>query len=75
VLTVVAPRRPWLWALAIGIWIPAETIMRQHSLGSLMMLLVLAFPFGGAYAGVAVRRVLSPVRIGGRGREIIKATK
>ena len=47
----IAPQRPWLLALAVGIWIPLNAILHQHSLDSLMMLAVLAFPLAGAYAG------------------------
>lgn len=59
VFGLVGPQRPWLWALAIGIWIPLHAIARNLSLGSLGMLVVLAFPFAGAYAGMAIRRVLA----------------
>jgi hypothetical protein len=57
-LAIIAPKRPWMWVLAVGIWIPAHAILRRHSLGSLGMLAVLAFPFAGAYAGMAARRML-----------------
>lgn len=50
------PGRPWLWALAIGIWIPLGAVLRSHSIGSIMMLVVLVFPLAGAYAGMALRR-------------------
>ena len=53
------PQRPWLWALAIGIWIPLFAIVRTPAAGSLVMLVVLAFPLAGAYAGMAVRRVIA----------------
>jgi len=53
-----APQRPWLWALMIGLWIPLHAIASQHSVASLGMLLVLAFPFAGAYAGTALRTYL-----------------
>jgi hypothetical protein len=56
----VDPARAWLWALALGIWIPALNIAMHHNYGSL---LVLAFAFGGAYAGALARKVL--VRSGG----------
>jgi hypothetical protein len=49
-----APRQPWLWALAIGLWIPVQAIARAHNYGSL---LVLAFAFAGAYAGMALRKL------------------
>jgi hypothetical protein len=57
VLGFVAPRQPWLWALAIGIWIPLHSVARSRSAGSLAMLIVLLFPFAGACAGMALRRV------------------
>jgi hypothetical protein len=56
VLGLIAPRRPWLWALAVGIWIPLHVVARSLRPGSLGMLIVLAFPFAAACAGMAVRR-------------------
>ena len=47
------PKRPWLWALALGIWIPLLGIARHQNYGSL---LALAFSFAGAYVGMAIRR-------------------
>jgi hypothetical protein len=55
---LIAPVRPWRWALLVGIWIPAHMLMRTGSPRSLIMLIVLAFPIAGAYAGMAVRRVM-----------------
>jgi hypothetical protein len=60
-LGLIGPRRPWLWALGIGVWVPGYIILRQvasHSitLGSASYLVILAFPMAGAYAGMAVRR-------------------
>ncbi len=54
----IAPRQPWRFALAVGLWIPMLAIVRSSSPQSLAMLLVLAFPFAGAYAGMALRRSL-----------------
>jgi hypothetical protein len=51
-----APTRPWLWALAIGVWIP---IFGNVLAGNFASLLVLVFPFAGAYAGKAGRKMLS----------------
>ena len=48
------PRRPWLWALAIGLWIPLFALLRTHAAGSLAMFVVMAFPLAGAYAEVGV---------------------
>jgi hypothetical protein len=56
---LVAPRRVWVWAIAVGIWIPAYAIARTPSMGSVAMLVVLAFPLAGAYAGLAVCRVVA----------------
>ena len=61
VLGFIGPQRPWLWALAIGIWIPLHAMVRTQSPGSVVMLAVLAFPLVGAYAGMAARGVLRPV--------------
>ncbi len=55
-LGATARRRPWLIALAVGAWIPAYAILHGQNYGSL---LVLAFAFAGAYAGTAIRRVLT----------------
>jgi hypothetical protein len=55
-LGLLGPRRPWAWALLVGIWIPAYAIARAPSLSALAMLLVLLFPLAGAYAGMVVRR-------------------
>lgn len=56
-LGLVAPRRPWLWAVAVGVWIPVHAFATSPHPASLMMLIVLAFPFAGACAGMALRRV------------------
>ena len=53
-----APRRPWRWALASGIWISIFAIFRSSSPGALVMLIVVVFPLAGAYAGAATRRAL-----------------
>ncbi len=59
VLGFLGPSRPWLWALAVGSWIPLLSIVRTHSYSSL---LVLAITFAGSYAGMAIRRWLWPSR-------------
>jgi HAAS len=51
-LTLLGHRRPWLIALAVGIWIPLHDIYLSHDP---RMLVVLLIPFLGAYAGWAVR--------------------
>src|SRR4051812_44914857 len=52
---LMAPARPGLWSLAVGIWIPAHAMVQHPDAQSLAMLLVLVFPLAGAYAGLAVR--------------------
>ncbi len=54
----IAPRQPWRWALAVGVWIPVVAVARSASLQAFAMLIVLAFPLAGAYAGMALRRAL-----------------
>jgi hypothetical protein len=51
------PNRPWLWALAIGLWIPVYGIVVASNYGSLLAIL---FAFAGAYAGMAGRKTLLP---------------
>jgi hypothetical protein len=51
-LTLLGHRRPWLIALAVGLWIPLHDIYLTHDY---KMVLVLLFPLVGAYAGWAVR--------------------
>jgi hypothetical protein len=60
-LTLFGHRKPWLIALAIGIWIPLHDIYVSHDL---RMLLVLLFPLVGAYGGwlvrLGIRKTLHP---------------
>jgi len=51
-LTLLGGKRPWLIALAVGIWIPLHDMVLSHDL---RMLAVLLIPFAGAYAGWALR--------------------
>ena len=56
---VLYPARPWLWALAVGVWIPVSGIVREFNYASL---LALVFSFAGAYAGAVVRKKSVPAR-------------
>ncbi|MSP14442.1 MAG: hypothetical protein EXR62_16000 [Chloroflexi bacterium] len=56
-LGLLGAKRPWLWALVGGIWIPLFAILNSHNFTSL---LVLVFAFAGAYGGWAVRKVVRP---------------
>jgi hypothetical protein len=64
VIGFIGSERPWLWALAIGVWIPLHALVRAQSPDSLTMLLALTFPYAGACAGLLARRRhdASPVR-------------
>ena len=53
-LTLLGYRRPWLMALAVGLWIPLHDIFISHDW---RMLLVLLIPQVGAYAGWAAHQV------------------
>ncbi|HKN66501.1 MAG TPA: hypothetical protein VJW73_09505 [Gemmatimonadaceae bacterium] len=58
ILGALAPRRPWIIALAVGVWIPIFGILARGNYGSL---LALAVAVAGAYAGALLRRVMLPV--------------
>jgi hypothetical protein len=51
-LTLLGHRKPWLIALAVGLWIPLHGIYLSHDF---RLLLVLIFPLVGAYGGWVVR--------------------
>jgi hypothetical protein len=54
---LVGRTRPWLWALAVGAWIPLRAVVNG---GAWSMLFVLAIPLAGAYAGSGLRRLAGP---------------
>jgi len=60
-LALIGYHRPWLLALAVGIWIPLHGIIVAHSFGSIIALVI---AFVGAYAGWGVRaginRIIHP---------------
>lgn len=56
ILTFLGYRRPWLIALAVGLWVPLRALV---SSADLSMVLVLIFPFLGAYAGYFIRSFAS----------------
>jgi HAAS domain-containing protein len=51
-LTLLGHRKPWLIALAVGLWIPLHDIYLSHDF---LLLLVLLFPLVGAYGGWVIR--------------------
>jgi hypothetical protein len=58
-LAFVAPKRPWVWALAVGVWIPLLGVVRTGNYGSIVALVVALV---GAYGGMALRNAVAPVR-------------
>ena len=52
----VYPRLAWLWALALGAWIPLFNIVTARNFGSLLALVV---AFMGSYVGRGVRNLIS----------------
>ncbi len=61
-LGLIGPRQPWLWALGIGIWIPAHQFVQHPTLGSALGgCVILAIPMAGAYVGMAVRRAVAAI--------------
>jgi len=51
IIGLLVEKRPWLYALAVGLWLPLWYILTTHNLS---MLIVLAFPFVGVYVGWAL---------------------
>jgi hypothetical protein len=60
-MALLVPRRPWLWAIAIWISLPAWNVAKAGALQPAMAawLIVLAFPMAGALLGTLVRRKLA----------------
>jgi hypothetical protein len=59
-ISAIGRDRPWLWALAVGSWIPLWGVIHSRNFGSF---LALGFAFAGAYAGMAFRKTLSAPQI------------
>jgi hypothetical protein len=53
ILGLILPGWAWLWALAVGGWIPALGIALHGNFGSLLALVI---AFAGAYAGALGRK-------------------
>ncbi len=52
ILALIGFQRPWLLALAVGVWLPLYEVMTSHTYASLVALVI---AFIGAYGGWAVR--------------------
>ena len=59
------PARAWVWALAVGLWVPLMSLALDPAGFHLASVLALVFATVGAYAGALVGRLLTesdPVR-------------
>ncbi len=52
ILAMIGFQRPWLLALAVGLWLPLYEIFTTHAYASIVALVI---AFIGAYGGWAVR--------------------
>jgi hypothetical protein len=52
------PRRPWLWALAIGVWMPLQELLTTHRPPASAVAIIVAL--AGAYLGAGLRRLAVP---------------
>jgi putative flippase GtrA len=55
-LALIGFQRPWLLALAVGLWIPLYEILMTHAYASIIALII---AFIGAYGGWAIRLGIS----------------
>jgi hypothetical protein len=55
-ISMVSPKRPFICALAVSIWIPLFGIINHSNYGTL---LIFVFGFMGAYGGSALRNSLT----------------
>ena len=53
------PKHPWLFALALGIWIPILGFFRTQNIFALLALVV---AFVGAYGGACLRNRLASIK-------------
>jgi uncharacterized membrane protein (DUF441 family) len=57
ILGTIEPKRAWLTAIAVGLWLPLWNIVFSGTYASSVALL---FAFAGAYAGAVFRWILLP---------------
>jgi len=53
-LGLAMPERAWIWAISVGIWIPALNILLHNNYGSILALVI---AFIGAYIGAFVHKL------------------
>lgn len=54
------PARPWLWALAVGVWLPLLAVAQSGNWGAT---LALAFAFAGAFGASSARRAAAGLAV------------
>ncbi len=59
VISFLSPYRWWLWAIAVGIWIPLLAIIRAQNFAAILSLVV---AFLGAVLGMLIRNRISVMR-------------
>jgi len=52
------PKYAWVWALAVGLWIPGMGVLVHHDPTSLFILII---PFAGAYVGALGHKIIGTV--------------
>ena len=55
IIAFISSRRPWFWALAVGIWLPLHNWIHNGNSGSLI---ALVFALAGAYLGSWLRKIV-----------------
>ncbi|MGA2533685.1 MAG: hypothetical protein ABSG19_11690 [Candidatus Aminicenantales bacterium] len=56
ILGLIVRRRPGLYGLAVGLWLPLRAIILTHDL---RFVVVLAFPLAGVYAGWGLHKLIA----------------
>jgi len=56
ILGLIIRRRPWLYGLAVGLWLPLRAIILTHDA---RFVVVLAFPLAGVYAGWGLQKLIA----------------
>ena len=68
-LGFLVPRRVWLWAIGIGVWVPLLAFVRLPAVASAPMFLVLVLTFAGAYGGRYLRVLMDKDQGSGIGNQ------
>ncbi len=58
VFGAISPRYPWLWGLAVGMWVPLIEIALPGGSGGYAPAVAILIALAGAYAGAIVGRMM-----------------